>query len=281
MSGTLFVVSTPIGNLEDITLRALRVLREVSLVAAEDTRRTGILLKHYKISTPTTSLHEHNERARIPRMIERLRGGESIALVSDAGTPTVSDPGFPLIRAARAAGIRIEVIPGASAVLAALVASGLPTDSFIFAGYAPFRSKARILWLASLLQESRTVIFFDSPRRILDTIAELVRLEPERIVAVTRELTKIHESLVIGPINEVAKQFKGEPKGELTVVLAPKQSVAAAKGPVDPALLNVQYGCLTKNGDISRRAAIRDLARKHGISARMVYSMLEEAKSSV
>jgi 16S rRNA (cytidine1402-2'-O)-methyltransferase len=278
MSGTLFVVSTPIGNLEDITLRALRVLREVSLVAAEDTRRTAILLKHYNINTPSTSVHEHNERTRIPRLIERLKAGDSIALVSDAGTPTVSDPGFPLIRAARETGIRVEVIPGPSAVLIALVASGLPSESFTFLGYAPFRSKARIEWLTTLLRGSHTTVFFDSPRRIRETLAELSKLEPTRSVAVTRELTKMHETLVIGPISEVHKTFRAETKGEITVVVGPPEGARTSRTLVDATLLRSQYGCLTNNGDLSRREAIRSLARRYGLSNREVYSQLEESK---
>src|SRR5262249_891729 len=160
MAGILYVVATPIGNLEDVTLRALRILREVSLIAAEDTRRTAKLLQHYSISTRTTSLHEHNEREKTPRLLERLRSGESVALVSDAGTPAISDPGQGVVAAARAAGIRVESVPGASSVLAAISASGLPAGEFTFVGFPPHRSNGRKEWLRRIAAESRLVVFF-------------------------------------------------------------------------------------------------------------------------
>src|SRR3954465_13602822 len=163
MPGTLFVVATPIGNLEDITLRALRVLREVAIIAAEDTRRTAHLLARHAIATPTTSLHEHNESAKSPSLVARLQNGERIALVSDAGTPTVSDPGGRLIRAAIDAGIRFEPIPGPSAILAALTVSGLPTDTFTFLGFPPTRSKDRKAWFDRLQTVGGTVVFFEAP----------------------------------------------------------------------------------------------------------------------
>src|SRR5256885_1108608 len=165
MPGTLFVVATPIGNLEDITARALRVLREADVIAAEDTRRTAHLLARYAITTPTISLHEHNEAAKTPSLVERLQRGEAIALVSDAGTPTVSDPGGRLIRAAIDAGVRVEPIPGPSAVLAALAASGLPTDTFTFLGFPPTRAKHRHAWFERLRTAGGTVVFFEAPHR--------------------------------------------------------------------------------------------------------------------
>src|SRR5687767_5052870 len=167
MAGILYVVATPIGNLEDVTLRALRVLREVSLIAAEDTRRTARLLQHYSISTRTTSLHEHNEREKTAKLIERLRGGDSIALVSDAGTPLISDPGQNLVAEARRAGIRVEAVPGPSAILAALSSSGLAAATFVFLGFPPIRAKDRAAWLGGLRDESRLAIFFEAPHRIL------------------------------------------------------------------------------------------------------------------
>src|SRR6185436_70073 len=173
MPGTLYVVATPIGNLEDVTLRALRTLREVSLIAAEDTRRTARLLQHYSISTRTTSLHAHNERDRTPALIERLSAGESIALVSDAGTPLISDPGQTLVGAARAAGIRVESIPGPSAVMAALSSSGLETPEFVFLGFPPARSKDRKIWFESLRSQSRLAVFFEAPHRIRRTLVDL------------------------------------------------------------------------------------------------------------
>ncbi len=171
MPGTLFVVATPIGNLEDITVRALRILREVAVIAAEDTRRTAQLLARHAIATPTTSLHEHNEARKAGGLVERLLQGDSIALVSDAGTPTVSDPGGGLIRAALDAGIRVEPIPGASAVMAGLAASGLPTEAFGFLGFPPTRSKARSEWFGRLRTMRGTIVFFEAPHRIQSTLS--------------------------------------------------------------------------------------------------------------
>src|SRR5688572_924229 len=170
MPGTLYVVATPIGNLEDVTLRALRTLREVSLIAAEDTRRTARLLQHYSISTPTTSLHQHNEGAREPALLARLQAGESIALVSDAGTPVISDPGRSLVSSAHGLGVRVEPIPGPSAVIAALSASGLPADEFTFLGFPPHRGKDRKAWLDRAAAELRTLIIYEAPHRIQRTL---------------------------------------------------------------------------------------------------------------
>src|SRR5687767_4748725 len=174
MPGTLYVVATPIGNLEDVTLRALRVLREVAVIAAEDTRRTARLLQHYSISTPTTSLHEHNERARSSWIVKRLRGGESVALVSDAGTPVVSDPGAWLVAAAHQAAVPVVPVPGPSAVIAALSASGLTGDQFLFVGFPPSRSGARKRWLAELKDEPRLVAFYEAPHRIRQSLQDLL-----------------------------------------------------------------------------------------------------------
>ena len=201
MPGTLFVVATPIGNLEDITGRALRVLREASIIAAEDTRRTAHLLARYAITTPTTSLHEHNEAQKSASLVGRLERGENIALVSDAGTPTISDPGQRLIKAAIDAGIRVEPIPGPNAVIAALTVSGLPTDSFCFLGFPPTRSKARSEWFERVRSIGGTVVFFEAPHRIRETLGELQREVGDCQVAVCRELTKKHEELVRGPIS--------------------------------------------------------------------------------
>src|SRR5476649_1855805 len=196
MPGTLFVVATPIGNLEDITVRALRVLREVAVIAAEDTRRTAHLLARHGITTSTTSLHEHNEGAKSGAMVARLLSGDHIALVSDAGTPTVSDPGGRLIRAAIEAGVRVESVPGPSAVLAALAAAGMPTDEFSFLGFPPTGSKDRKLWFDRVKTVGGTIVFFEAPHRIQDTLNELQREVGNCEVAIGRELTKVHEELV-------------------------------------------------------------------------------------
>ena len=224
MAGILYVVATPIGNLEDVTLRALRILREVSLIAAEDTRRTARLLQHYSISTRTTSLHEHNERDKTPQLVDRLRAGDSIALVSDAGTPLISDPGQTLVAAARAAGIRVESIPGPSAVMAALSSSGLQTQEFVFLGFPPTRSKDRKEWFADLASQTRLAVFFEAPHRIRRTLSDLeAQLGREREIAVGRELTKAHEELVVWPIYQLIEYFS-EPKGEFTVLVPPAES---------------------------------------------------------
>ena len=199
MAGCLHVVATPIGNLEDITLRALRILREVELIAAEDTRRTAKLLQHYSISTRTTSLHEHNERQKIPALLDRLEAGGRIALVSDAGTPVVSDPGARLVAATLGRGIRVEAVPGPSAVLAALVSSGLAAVPFTFVGFPPTRSKDRKRWFEGVASERRTIVLFEAPHRVLATLRELAQLLVKRQICVCRELTKLHEELVIGP----------------------------------------------------------------------------------
>jgi 16S rRNA (cytidine1402-2'-O)-methyltransferase len=201
MAGILYVVATPIGNLEDVTLRALRILRDVSIIAAEDTRRTARLLQHYSISTRTTSLHEHNEREKGPKLVERLLAGESIALVSDAGTPVVSDPGQTLVALAREAGVRVEPIPGPSAVLAAISASGLPAPSFAFVGFPPSRSNDRDRWFRALKGRQELLVFFEAPHRVRDALSRLVMLfDQNKLIGVARELTKTHEQLVIRPI---------------------------------------------------------------------------------
>ena len=218
-AGILFVVATPIGNLEDISLRAVRVLREADLIAAEDTRHTAKLLHHYDIRRPTASLHEHNEQEKVPALVDRLRGGARIALVTDAGTPAVSDPGYRLVRAAIDAGIRVEAIPGPSAVLAALVSSGLPTDSFVFAGFPPPKSAARRAWFEALRDEPRTLVFFEAPHRIRETLAAAIETLGDREAALGRELTKLHEEVLRGSLSAVLDRL-GEPRGEFTVVVA-------------------------------------------------------------
>src|SRR5215204_2377513 len=224
MPGTLYVVATPIGNLEDVTLRALRVLREVAIIAAEDTRRTSRLLQHYSISTSTTSLHEHNERSRTPELIGRLQRGDSVAVVSDAGTPLISDPGGMLVAAAHDAGIRVEPIPGPSAALAAVSASGLPSDQILIVGFPPSRSNDRKRWFATLKNEPRLVVFFEAPHRIVGSLTDLLEVFGDRLSALGRELTKAHEELVVKPISQQIERLT-EPRGEFTVVVAPGEPV--------------------------------------------------------
>ena len=252
MPGTLFVVATPIGNLEDITVRALRVLREVTVIAAEDTRRTAHLLARHAITTPTTSLHEHNESAKSSSLVARLQRGDHIALVSDAGTPTVSDPGGRLIRAAIDAGIRVEPIPGASAVLAALAASGLPSDSFTFLGFPPIRSKDRSKWFDRLQAAGGTVVFFEAPHRIRETLGELSRRIGDSTVVLARELTKAHEELVRGPISSVLNALKTD-RGEFTIVVEIGEMTELNQPAPD---IVAEFGQITAIGGLSKRRAI-------------------------
>jgi 16S rRNA (cytidine1402-2'-O)-methyltransferase len=281
MPGTLFVVATPIGNLEDVTTRALRVLRQVSLIAAEDTRRTNHLLSRYAIGTPTTSFHEHNESRKVAAVIERLQRGEEVALVSDAGTPTISDPGQRLIRAAIDAGIRVEPVPGPSAAVAALAASGISYQAFTFLGFPPIRLKDRNRWMAELGSAGRPVVFFEAPHRIRETLKQIERIVGDRYVSVARELTKTHEEFIRGPISSVLER-PITPIGELTVVIDIGHSTDIRhEAPVPIESLVTEFGQMTVSGGLSRRQAISRLARTHGLLPNEVYEAIELARKSV
>ena len=280
MSGTLYVVATPIGNLEDLTLRALRVMREVSLIAAEDTRRTARLLQHYSISTRTTSVHEHNERSKTPALIARLIAGESIALVSDAGTPVVSDPGGHLVAAAHAAGIRVEPVPGPNAALALLSASGLPGSEFMFVGFPPNRSKARLKWLADLAQEPRILIFYEAPHRIRRTLEDMLAVLGDRLLAIGRELTKVHEQLAVRPISQHIANLDVE-RGEFTLAVQGHREEKSTEARPSVTELAAEFGELTNICGSGRREAIRELAGRYNMSSREVFALLEQAKTSV
>jgi len=273
MPGILYVVATPIGNLEDVTLRALRVLREVAVIAAEDTRRTARLLQHYSISTPTTSLHEHNEQARLPALLRRLEGGESVALVSDAGTPTVSDPGTGLVAAAHKAGIRVEPIPGPSAAIAAVSAAGLRADEILFVGFPPSRSLHRKAWLKRLSLERRLIVCYEAPHRIEAFLRDALEILGDRRAAVGRELTKVHETLVVRPFSAHLMELS-LPKGEFTLVIAPAEEVQQAQELPHQDLLRLEFGQLA-NTSRSRREAIKELASRYNRPAREVYQLLE------
>jgi 16S rRNA (cytidine1402-2'-O)-methyltransferase len=276
MAGILYVVATPIGNLEDVTLRALRILREVSVIAAEDTRRTAKLLQHYSISTRTTSLHEHNEREKTPRLLERLQRGDSVAVVSDAGTPAISDPGQGLVAAARAEGIRVESVPGPSSVLAAISASGMPAGEFVFAGFPPYRSNDRHQWLLRLASEPRLVVFFEAPHRIQRTLEDLQAIiGPQRVVGVGRELTKAHEELVIKPISGILESLTAL-KGEFTILLPPSVEPQTSIAMPDTAALRAELGQITEYGAMSRRNGLKVLAMRYGVSVNDLYRMLQE-----
>lgn len=274
MQGILYVVATPIGNLEDISFRALRVLREVALIAAEDTRRTARLLQHYSIPTPTTSLHEHNERSRVPGLIRRLTDGQSVALVSDAGTPVVSDPGALLITAAHEAGIRVEPVPGPNAAIAALSASGISSSEFLFVGFPPSRSNARKSWLLRLAAEPRPVIIYEAPHRIRGLLTDIGDCLPRRTVTIARELTKVHEQLVVRPINAVDID-EIQPRGEFTVILHPTtgDSPLCVDLPADEELV-VELGELTNKLGLDTRRAVDRLARKYSTTTNSLYRRL-------
>jgi 16S rRNA (cytidine1402-2'-O)-methyltransferase len=280
MPGTLYVVATPIGNLEDISARALRVLGEVTLIAAEDTRRTAHLLARYAIRTPTTSLHEHNETRKTPALIERLAGGQSLALVSDAGTPLVSDPGGHLIRSAIAAGVRIEPIPGPSAVMAALAAAAATTETFTFLGFAPTRSTDRTAWFEKLGSLDHTAVLFEAPHRTRATLEQILRMYGDCSVVVCRELTKIHETLVRGPISAVLLALN-DVQGEVTIVVffGDKPNIPSPARPSGNELA-IELVHVTKQMRITRRKAINVLARRYSLNPNEVYDAIERAKKS-
>lgn len=218
--GTLYVVGTPIGNLEDITHRAVRILGEVDLVAAEDTRTTKVLLDRYGIRKPMVSYHSHNERRRAAELVDRLEAGETVALVSDAGTPGISDPAFSVVREAINRGIQVVPVPGAAAFLQALVASGLPTDRFVFEGFLPHK-KGRQTRIRALSQEHRTIVLYESPHRLVKTLSELLHELGDRDAAVARELTKKFEEIARGRLSELVREFSGRPvKGEIVLLVS-------------------------------------------------------------
>ena len=278
-NGTLYVVATPIGHLEDITLRALRILKSVQLVAAEDTRRTGNLLRHYEIGTPVLSVHEHNEGARVTRLLSRLAAGDSIALVTDAGTPGVSDPGATLVAAVREAGFRVEPIPGASAVVTAMSVAGMKSEGFCFHGFAPIKAKDRKRWFLGLVEASRdrAAVFFEAPHRLLKTLGELDQLVKCQIM-VGRELTKIHEEFVFGTPEELLARFPS-PQGEFTLVIPPGSKDQALPEAITDEDIDQLFGQLTENrvGE-SKRDTARLVAERLGLTTKVVYDALERVK---
>ena len=271
----------PIGNLEDITLRALRVLREVRVIAAEDTRRTARLLAHAGIGTPMVSLHAHNEAARLPGLLDRLRAGEPVAVVTDAGTPLLSDPGDQLIRAALAEGIPVEPVPGASAVLAALTMSGVPSSQFTFLGFPPVKQGPRRRWCEDVATYRHPVVFFEAPHRIAQTLALLSEAAgPTRRISVCREITKKHEELVQGALRDVlAHPSVANPLGEFTCVLEPPLADVAPPEAQDSQLLE-EFDRMTENGATERRAAMSAVARQFHVRTRDVFNALERRKAA-
>jgi 16S rRNA (cytidine1402-2'-O)-methyltransferase len=276
----LYIVATPIGNLEDITLRALRVLREVDLIACEDTRHTQKLLNHFEISKPTQSYHEHNEAARAQELVERIAAGERIALVSDAGIPGISDPGERVIRGAVERGLNVVAIPGPSAMISALVASGLPTEQFRFVGFLPARSGERRNALESLKDAAETLIFYEAPHRIHDMLADLASIfGSERQMVLARELTKIHEEMLRGTVSDIATELKGRPavKGEMTVIVAGKPEKVER---VQQHTLASRMLQLMTEASVDEKAALKQVAREFGLGKSEAYREWQRTKSA-
>jgi 16S rRNA (cytidine1402-2'-O)-methyltransferase len=269
--GVLYVVATPIGNAEDISARAIRVLNEVDLIACEDTRRTGLLLAAHSIRTPTISYFEHNESRRIPELIARLKSGESIALVTDAGTPAISDPGYRLVRTAIDAEICVTAVPGPCAVIAALAVAGLPTDRFAFEGFLPSKTGERERMLAQLAMEERTLVIYEAARRLPRLLSELIAaFGPDRNVAVVREATKIHEETLRGSLAEMAEHFADqEALGEVTLVIegAHRPGKAAASSPIDDS----RIVDILREAGLSLKEASAAASKITGISRREFY----------
>ena len=279
LGGVLYVVATPIGNLEDITLRALKTLKTVQLVAAEDTRRTGNLLRHFNIDVAILSVHEHNEDARVLKIVARLAKGESVALVTDAGTPGVSDPGAGLVAAVRAAGFRIEPIPGASAVAAAISAAGIRSDGFTFLEFPPIRSKDRKSWFAALTEaaKARAVVFFEAPHKVRKTLEDL-QILVDRPIFVGRELTKLHEELIWATPPELLARFDN-PQGEFTFIIPPGAAAVVSQEVPSDEDIEVLVGQITEiERPKSKREAARIAGERLGLTAKLVYEALERVK---
>lgn len=268
--GVLYVVGTPIGNLEDITYRAVRILREAGLIACEDTRHTRKLLDHYGIETKLISYHEHNEAERARELAERLQEGVSVAQVSDAGMPCISDPGYRVIKSAIEHGITVVPVPGPSALIAAVAASGLPTDAFEFRGFLPAKSGQRRTELESIRSRGDTVIFYEAPHRIRETLADIVAvLGPERPVVVARELTKVHEEFIRGTAGEIAGQaHERELKGEITILIGKSAAQERGAAVVD---LGARLREIMREQNLDEKAALKVLAKERGLSKSEVY----------
>ena len=276
MPGTLYIVATPIGNLEDITLRALRVLREeVAVIACEDTRQTQKLLAHFEFRKPLLSYHEHNEAARTDELIAMLAEGKSVALVSDAGTPLLSDPGYRVVSAAVERGMAVVPVPGASAGLAAVVASGLATDSLLFLGFLPAKSGARREKLKSVAEVKATLVAYESPHRVTDALADICDVLGERPMVVAREITKLHEEFLRGTAAEVRGQLEARPsiKGEITLVIGRAVETVVAGDPGEEV-------SRLENDGMARMDAIKAVAKQMGLPKREVYQAVEERGSN-
>ncbi|HWY67325.1 MAG TPA: 16S rRNA (cytidine(1402)-2'-O)-methyltransferase [Terriglobales bacterium] len=281
MAPGLYVVATPIGNLEDITLRALRILRQVDLIACEDTRHTQKLLNHFEIKTPTQSYHQHNEAARAKELVERIAAGERIALVSDAGMPGISDPGERVIRAVVERGLNVVAIPGPSALIAALVASGLPTERFRFVGFLPARSGERRSVLEGLADLTETLVFYEAPHRIVEMIHDLDNaFGSDRRVVIARELTKVHEEFLRGSVSELSAELarRDTTKGELTVIVAGKSGKQEAPSS-NPNLVE-RITELMRSNHLDEKDALKQVAREFGLSKSEAYREWQRMKRS-
>jgi 16S rRNA (cytidine1402-2'-O)-methyltransferase len=279
-AGTLYLVGTPIGNLDDITLRALRVLKEVDLIACEDTRHTAQLLNHYGIDKPTVSYHEHNELTRAAELVVHLERGDNVAVVSDAGMPGVSDPGYRLVALAIRHHIRVVPIPGASAFLCSLVASGLPTDAFHFGGFLPAKSGARRTALESIRNSPRTQLFYEAPHRIVECLGDVVEvLGPERHVVVAREVTKLHEEFLRGRAEDILARLKdrGEVRGEITLLIGKAEEIAHAVVAKQTIARRVQE--LMRDEKLEEKAALKLAAKEFGLSKSEAYRELQRTKT--
>ena len=273
--GTLYLVATPIGNLEDISLRALAVLRQASLIAAEDTRQTAKLLQRYEISVPTVSYHEHNKLSRVDRILNALAAGD-VALVSDAGTPGLNDPGYELVQAALAAGFQVSPIPGAASPIAALIVSGLPTDAFLYLGYLPRRGAERRQRLESVGTLPYTLIFLETPHRLLDALVDLQQVLGDRPIAVARELTKLHEQIIRGSISEARAHFEQhEPRGEFTLVIGGASDEPAGPWTEEQLLNALREGLAAGQAQSQLASAV---AAKSGWQRREVYRKISGLK---
>ncbi len=275
--GVLYVVATPIGNREDITLRALNILRDVDLIAAEDTRKTGNLLAHYQIKNRLISFYEHNEKKRTPEMIGKLLDGISIALVSNAGTPSISDPGYRLIEAAIANKITVSPIPGVSAATAAMSVSALPTDSFVFIGFLPRKKAKRQQFLNELAVEPRPVIFYESPKRILTLLEEIISCMGDRPAVLAREMTKLHEEFIRGSVSEILKTLKSraEIKGECTLLIAGFEG----KEELNSEIITTEIKAALDKHQEGLSEITKSIAQKYGLSKNKVYAMALKVKS--
>jgi 16S rRNA (cytidine1402-2'-O)-methyltransferase len=279
--GCLYLVATPIGNLEDVTLRALRVLDEAHLVACEDTRQTRKLLTHFGLSKRLVSYHEHNEAARAEELLRELRGGARVALVCDAGTPLISDPGERLLRLCIENGIPVVPVPGASALVVALAASGLPAEEFTFAGFLPPRASARRRALAALAGRSGTLVFYEAPHRLLASLRDMLAALGNRPAVIARELTKLHEEFLRGRLEELLAQVEARDslRGEITVLVGPGEPAGEAAAPVAAPPLAERVAELVREQGLDRKAALKQAAKERGMTRRQAYRELLAQKS--